>query len=193
LQTITAEEVAMIHEPTTWQDSVVAIYSNFADAQAGIEKLRSEGFTELHYSLIGQDPASHHEIREASQYGDKTETDAIRGASAGGALGAIAGATALTLTGIGPVIAAGALAMGITGAIAGGLIGAFQGWGIHEEHLKSYEDMVKAGKTLVAVQGNAEQVALAYGTLNTTAAEEVRMHAQMSDDSPEIDDRPLPR
>jgi hypothetical protein len=183
----------MIHEPTTWQDSVIAIYSNFADAQEGIGKLREQGFTELHYSIVGRNPAASAEVRDAAQHGDKSESGAVAGASAGGAIGALAGATALTLTGIGPVIAAGALAMGITGAIAGGLLGSFQGWGIHEDHLKSYEDMVKAGKALVAVQGNAEQIALAYGTLNTTNAEEVRMHARMSDDSPEIDDRPLPR
>lgn len=183
----------MIHEPTTWQDSVIAVYPNFAAAQEGIQRLREEGFTELEFSLIGRDPESHPELREAAQYGDRTEKGALSGATAGGALGALAGATALTLTGIGPVIAAGAIAMGITGAIAGGLIGAFQGWGIHEDHLHTYEEMVKAGKAIVAVQGNAEQVALAYGTLNTTDAEEVRMHAKMSDDSPEIDDRPLPR
>jgi uncharacterized membrane protein len=183
----------MIHEPTTWQDSVIAIYKNVAEAQEGIEKLRSEGFTELNYSLIARHPSDHPEVRDAAQYGDKTEKGAMAGAGAGGALGALAGATALTLTGIGPVIAAGAIAMGITGAIAGGLLGAFQGWGIHDDHLRTYEDMVKAGKALIAVQGNAEQVAKAYGTLNTTAAEEVQMHAQMSDDSPEIDDRPLPR
>ncbi len=59
--------------------------------------------------------------------------------------------------------------------------------------MRTYEEKIKAGKALVVVQGSAEQVALAYGTLNTTAAEEVQMHAKMSDDSPEIDDRPLPR
>lgn len=183
----------MITEPNTWQDSVIAIYPTFADAQEGIDRLREAGFTELQYSIIGRDPASHPEIRDAAQFGDKTETGAMAGAGAGGAIGALAGATVLTLTGIGPVIAAGALAMGITGAIAGGLLGSFQGWGIHEDHLKNYEDMVKAGKAIVAVQGNAEEIALAYGTLNTTNADEVRMHAKMSDDSPEIDDRPLPR
>jgi microcompartment protein CcmL/EutN len=53
--------------------------------------------------------------------------------------------------------------------------------------------MIKQGRCLVVVQGDAAEVAKAYGTLNTTEAVKVEMHAKMSDDSPEIDDRPLPR
>lgn len=182
-----------VPEPTVFQDSVVAIFPNYAAAQEGIRRLQEEGFSDLQISLIGRDPASDPELRDAAQYGDQTETQAMNGAGVGGALGAIAGATALTMTGVGPVIAAGALAAGITGAIVGGLLGSFQGWGIHEDHLKNYEEMIKHGKCLVAVQGDAAEVAKAYGTLNTTEAEKVEMHAKMSDDSPEIDDRPLPR
>ena len=183
----------MNSQDTVVQDSVIGIYPDFATAQAGIAKLHEEGFDALDISLIGRDPASYPEVRDAARYGDQTETGAMTGAGVGGGLGILAGATALTVTGIGPVIAAGAMAAGITGAIVGGLLGAFQGWGIHEDHLKDYEDMVKAGRCLVVVQGDAAQVAKAYGTLNTTEAVEVRMHAKMSDDSPEIDDRPLPR
>jgi hypothetical protein len=175
------------------QDSVIGIYPDFATAQAGIQKLHDEGFGSLQISLVGRDPAASPEVRDAAQYGDETETGALAGATVGGSLGALAGVTALTVTGIGPVIAAGAIATGITGAIVGTLIGAFQGWGIHEDHLQNYEDMIKAGRCLVVVQGDAVQVAKAYGTLNTTDALEVQMHARMSDDSPEIDDRPLPR
>jgi len=180
-------------QDTVFQDSVVGVYPNFATAQNGIRRLREEGFTDLHISFIGRDPAAHPELRDAAQYGDQTETQAMSGAGIGGALGALAGATVLTMTGIGPVIAAGALAAGITGAIVGGLLGSFRGWGIHEDHIKNYEEMIKQGRCLVVVQGDAAQVAKAYGTLNTTEAESVEMHARMSDDSPEIDDRPLPR
>ncbi len=175
------------------QDSVIAVYADFAAAQEGVARLHEEGFGDLEISILGNDPASAPEVRDAAQYGDRTENDALTGAGVGGTVGVIAGATALTLTGIGPVIAAGAMAAGLTGAMVGGLLGAMQGWGIHKDHLDSYEKMVDVGKALVVVQGNASQVALAYGTLNTTDAEKVNMHAKMSDDSPEIDDRPLPR
>ncbi|WP_254508508.1 hypothetical protein [Anatilimnocola floriformis] len=180
-------------EPMVFQDSVVAIYHDFAAAQEGIQRLQEEGFSSLQFSLVGRDPATHPELRGAAEAGDQTETQALNGAGVGGTLGAIAGATALTMTGIGPVIAAGALAAGLTGAIVGGLLGAMQGWGIHEDHLQNYEEMIKHGRCLVVVQGDAAEVAKAYGTLNTTDAEKVEMHAKMSDDSPEIDDRPLPR
>lgn len=175
------------------QDSVIGIFPDYPTAQAGIAKLREEGFSSLEISLVGHDPAASADVRDAAQYGDETETGAITGATVGGSIGALAGVAALTVTGVGPVIAAGAIATGFTGAIVGTLIGAFQGWGIHEDHLKNYEDMIKAGRCLVVVRGDAAQVAKAYGTLNTTDALDVQMHAKMSDDSPEIDDRPLPR
>lgn len=180
-------------QDNVFQDSVVAIYQDFAAAQEGIRRLREDGFSDLQISLIGRDPAQHPELREAAQYGDQTETQALNGAGVGGAVGALAGATVLTMTGIGPVIAAGAMAAGITGAIVGGLLGSLQGWGIHEDHLENYQELIKHGRCLVVVQGDAAQVAKAYGTLNTTDAQQVEMHAQMSDDAPEIDDRPLPR
>ncbi|WP_425619332.1 hypothetical protein NA78x_003071 [Anatilimnocola sp. NA78] len=173
------------------QDSVIAIYSNYARAVEGIEKLQESGFSPAEYSLVGARPSDEADVQDAAKSGDRTETDAMTGAGAGGAVGLVIGATALTVSGIGPVIAAGALATGITGAIVGGLLGAFQGWGIHDDHLKNYDEMVKAGKALVVVRTSAAQVAIAYGMLNTTDAESVRMHAEMSDDSPEIDDRPL--
>lgn len=175
-----------------FQDSVIAVYPNYLTALDGVRKLRTAGFAEAEYSLVGANSEEEPNLRQAAKHGDRTETDALVGAGAGGAVGIIAGATALTVTGIGPVIAAGALAAGITGAIVGGLLGAFQGWGIHEDHLKNYEEMVKAGKALVVVRSSAAQVATAYGVLNTTDATSVNMHAEMSDDSPEIDDRPLP-
>jgi len=173
------------------QDSVIAVYPNYAAAVEGIEKLQESGFSPEEYSLVGARPSEQEDVQNAAKSGDRTETDALMGAGAGGAVGMAIGATALTVTGIGPVIAAGALATGITGAIVGGLLGAFQGWGIHDDHLKNYDEMVKAGKALVVVRSSAAQVAIAYGMLNTTEAEAVHMHAQMSDDSPEIDDRPL--
>ncbi|QDU29715.1 hypothetical protein ETAA8_48300 [Anatilimnocola aggregata] len=174
-----------------FNDSVIAVYPNYASAVEGITKLHESGFSADEYSIVGVKSEDSPDLENAANYGDRTETDAMVGAGAGGAVGILAGATVLTLTGIGPVIAAGALAAGITGAIVGGLLGAFQGWGIHEDHLKNYEEMVKDGKSLVVVRSSAAQVAIAYGMLNTTAAEAVHMHAETSADSPEIDDRPL--
>jgi hypothetical protein len=176
-----------------FNDSVIAVYANYQAAFEGVQKLREAGFSEEEYSLVGANPAAHPELAEAAQHGDQTESNALVGAGAGGAVGIVAGATALTVTGIGPVIAAGALAAGLTGAIVGGLLGAFQGWGIPEDHVNNYEEMVKSGKALVVVRSTAAQVATAYGVLNTTDATSVNMHAEMSDDSPEIDDRPLPQ
>ena len=92
---------------------------------------------------------------------------AAKGATVGGALGALAGIA--TVVGIipligpifvaGPIIAAlgisGALgttaAGALTGAAAGGLVGALANLGIGKENAQRYEDRVRAGDVLVIV------------------------------------------
>lgn len=89
--------------------------------------------------------------------------DSLEGAGVGGAIGAAVGGglaalaamgTNLLLPGLGLVIA-GPLAAGLAGAgagaISGGLIGALVGWGIPQDKAKIYENGIKSGGIVLAV------------------------------------------
>lgn len=111
---------------------------------------------------------------------DKEHTDmgnkALEGAGVGGAVGGAIGATvvgiaaaaaALTIPGLGLVIAgplAGALAGGAAGATAGGLVGVLVGAGIPEERAKSYETELKAGGIVVGVKPRHDEDARYFET-----------------------------
>jgi uncharacterized membrane protein len=88
---------------------------------------------------------------------------AITGGVIGGTLGLLAGIGTLAIPGLGPFIAAGPImaALGGTaaGAAAGGILGALVGLGIPESEAKVYEERLKAGGYLVAVQVQNNEVA----------------------------------
>jgi len=77
------------------------------------------------------------------------------GAATGGAIGGLAGIAAslgaLTIPGIGPILAAGPIAAGLTGVAAGGIAGSLVDMGIPQERGDYYENEVKSGKILAAV------------------------------------------
>lgn len=102
---------------------------------------------------------------------DKTNlgNKALEGAGVGGAVGGTVGATvvglaaaaaALTIPGLGLVIAgplAGALAGGAAGATAGGLVGMLVGAGIPEERAKTYEHDLKDGRIVLGVRPRRDE------------------------------------
>lgn len=88
---------------------------------------------------------------------------ALTGGVIGGTIGLLAGIGTLAIPGLGPLIAAGPIvaALGGTaaGATAGGVVGALVGLGIPESEAKVYEERLKEGGYLVAVQVNNNEVA----------------------------------
>ena len=98
--------------------------------------------------------------------GEKTDmgNKALKGAGVGGAVGGAVGATlvgimaaaaAITIPGLGLVIAgplAGALAGGAAGGAAGGLMGLLVGAGIPQERAKMYETDLKEGGIVLGVK-----------------------------------------
>ena len=108
----------------------------------------------------------------------KTEmgNKALKGGGVGGMVGGAVGATvvgfaaaaaALTIPGLGLVIAgplAGALAGGAAGATAGGLVGLLVGVGIPEERAKFYETDLKEGGIVVGVRPRGDEDARYFET-----------------------------
>lgn len=132
------------------------------------------------------------EVREVKADDIATSTAAEgagKGATIGGAIGAIAGIAAVAgaIPAVGPLFAAGPLAaaLGFTGAVgttvagaatgaaAGGLIGALANLGVGQENAQRYADRVQAGDILVSVYADEEkdvhQVFVDCGALETEA------------------------
>jgi hypothetical protein len=164
----------------------VAVYDSIDQAWNAIRELEESQIPPNQVSLVAYDVPQ----EENLQYGDNTEQNAARGAGVGGLVGLLLGAPLLAIPGVGPVLLAGPIATGMTGAIVGGFLGSMTGWGVHSDHIRDYEDLVKQGALLVVVNGDPVQLAAANRILEGTGATQVRVHAKESSDSPEVDDRP---
>ena len=99
---------------------------------------------------------------------------ATAGTVLGGTLGLLVGLGALVIPGIGPIIAAGTLATAMgtaalgagVGAAAGGLVGGLTAVGVHPSDLAYYEEGIRNGGVLVAVEATDEQVPAAEEILH---------------------------
>ncbi|WP_423800101.1 general stress protein [Neobacillus sp. SAB-20_R2A] len=135
--------------------NVVGVYDTEQEAINAIDRLLDQGYHKNEISMIGKN------VEQVSvDTGTAIEETAATGAAVCGVLGGIpgllAGAGALAIPGIGPLVAAGPIAAGLMGAITGagigGLTGAFVGMGIPHEEAESYEKSVKEGKIIVLVE-----------------------------------------
>ncbi len=128
-----------------------------AEAASAIDDLKRLGYRPDDISVVI------HNEEEARKFEDETTTmvqeGAAGGAATGGVIGGIggllAGLGALTIPGIGPLLAAGPLAAALAGtavgAAGGGLIGGLIGLGIPEHEAQEYDAMVGKGRILVIV------------------------------------------
>jgi hypothetical protein len=163
------------------RDCLAGVFGSAEDGHRAVEDLKADGFTDSQISLVTR--GDQHDLNGAEplRQGDEMEKSAAVGAAAGAAAGLLAGSSLFLIPGLGPVVFVGAMASGMTGGIVGGLIGAMSGWGIKKDRLVEYEDLVRAGKTLVLVTGTPPQLADAKSVLRDSLAERVTLHAESAD------------
>lgn len=136
---------------------LVGIFETEHEANNVILRLKEIGYREDEITVMAKD----------KEKMDRLEGDTSRmgeGAAIGGTLGGIAAALpalgVLAIPGIGPILAAGPIAVilgGIVaGGVAGGLIGAFTKMGISEEDAKHYESQLEMGKIIVLVENRED-------------------------------------
>src|SRR3954471_15573533 len=178
---------------------VYGIYSNRAQAEAGVDALLAAGFRNEDISVLLQDNAGTKDFahEKNTKAPEGTTTGVAAGGAVGGTLGLLAGIGALAIPGLGPFIAAGpimgALAGAGTGGAVGGLVGALVGMGIPEYEAKRYEGRIKEGGILLSVHcDNSDWVKRAKDILKSTGAEDVASAGEASADFAETD-KPLPR
>jgi hypothetical protein len=139
------------------QPALVAIFDDRLAAERAVDELMQSGFTadQVGYVLRGEDVARGGMITDTvgAKDGKGAVTGAVTGAVAGGLTAAVV--TAL-IPGVGPILAAGTLAMLVgyagAGAAIGGIFGAMTGLGVSEEEARYYEKAFNEGKAIVAVK-----------------------------------------
>ncbi|MBU3574126.1 general stress protein [Priestia aryabhattai] len=136
---------------------VIGVYKSEQDAIAAVEDLKSQGYATRDISIIGQDRREVDRVTEETdtEVVDGITTGALTGGALGGLTGLLAGAGALAIPGIGPIVVAGPIAAVLTGSVTGagvgGLTGTLVGIGIPKEGSEYHGHSVKEGRILVLV------------------------------------------
>jgi hypothetical protein len=149
--------------------AVFGIYATPSTAEAAVDHLLANGFTNSAISVLLPDDKSTRAFahEKSTKAPEGTATGAATGSVIGGTLGLLAGIGALAIPGVGPLIAAGPIMATLAGAGAVGM-------GIPEYEAKRYEGAVKDGGTLLSVHcDTSEQVDAAKTALKSTGARDI--------------------
>lgn len=134
------------------------IYPDRSSFERALDGLRAAGFRSSDVSAVL--PERDNTTRDlAHEINTKAPEGAAAGAGAGAALGGVLGwligIGALTIPGVGPLVAAGPIVAALAGAGAagatGGLVGGLVGAGIPEIEAKRYAGRIREGGYLVSV------------------------------------------
>jgi hypothetical protein len=147
--------------------TVAGVFQSPSDAEKALSALKDAGFAPDEVSVVAKDTRETKSLVERSDMpGAETSgvaTGAFLGGITGGIAGWLVGIGALAIPGIGPIVAAGAIATTLggaaVGAVAGGLLGALVGAGIPEDDARSYETHVSEGRILITAQATSAQQA----------------------------------
>lgn len=142
---------------------VIGLFRNFREANIAVEELFEAGFSKDRISVIARESAL--ELEGETTAGDVAESTgkgAAVGAGVGGLVGLLAGIGAITIPGLGPILAAGTLAATIgttagsaaVGAAVGGILGAMVSLSVPEDEAHVYAEGVRRGGILVLVKAD---------------------------------------
>lgn len=176
----------------TGRNTVAGLFRDRNSAERAIADLKESGFHGDQIGIVMRDPSEGGHIKEQRESDRSATTHAASGAMTGvvggGLLGGLAGYLlaigALTIPGIGPVLAGGiiaeALGLGVIGATAavgagigaaaGGLVGALVGVGIPEEEARYFEKGLGTEEVLITVKAG-DRVMEALAILETNDAD----------------------
>jgi hypothetical protein len=144
------------------KQALFGVADSEAQAVSIFNQLLASGFAENDISALfpDLDRTRHFAHEQHTKAPEGATAGASGGAIIGGALGLLMGLGALTIPGVGPVIAAGpimsTLAGAGAGAAAGGLAGALIGMGMPEYEAKQYEEKMNGGNILISVHTEDE-------------------------------------
>ena len=150
---------------------VIGVFNDRDRAESALEDLKSQGF-ERDISLVARD-----EEKSGTSMEDQDLTEgAFTGGALGGIAGLLAGAGALLIPGVGPIIAAGPIAATLTGVVTGGIAGSLVDYGIPEERGEYYEEQVRQGGILITLKASDDRIDDAASIMRKYGAEDVETH-----------------
>ncbi|HTO17134.1 MAG TPA: general stress protein [Edaphocola sp.] len=159
-------------------NTIIAVYEKQKDAITAVEKLKDQGFTQKHISLLGK-----HDSDDLMQSHAAKETAGILGStvSLGVLAGVLTGVGLLAIPGIGFLYGAGALAGAIAGVdfgvIGGGVLSAILLDGEKSRIADLYEKELLAGKTLLVLKLSADDAEKGMETIKSAGNfKDVQMH-----------------
>jgi len=159
--------------------TVISTFNSRDTADRAVSDLRSKGF-DREISIVAKDDQKNQTQRRddnALHMGSDTVFDGTAtGGVIGGLAGLAAGAGALAIPGIGPILAAGPIAGLLSGAATGGIAGGLADWGIPAERSRYYEDRVKQGNVLVSVRADDKKANDAVNILRSYGSQDVEIH-----------------
>jgi hypothetical protein len=141
---------------------VSAVFDSHSEAERAVSELRSAGVRDNALSVIAKRDEGAGDYGGANTHEAKEKGEGlIKGALAGGGVGALLGIAALAIPGVGPLAAAGAIAASAVpeaaaigagaGALAGGLSGLLKKHGVSDEDASYYEGRIHQGGVFVSV------------------------------------------
>lgn len=161
----------------TMQTAVVFFFRDVATADKAVWELRENGFRSDDISVVFYDPMKLKELSSNSSEDIPAGEGASVGAVVGSMMGAFVGLVAITIPGVGPIMAAGPVAAvlgSITGAAVGAGAGAVTGgitaglvdFGITQEDANVFTEHLRKGGSIVSVTGEDGNLPKAIRILN---------------------------
>ncbi|MDF2725735.1 MAG: low temperature-induced protein [Paenibacillus sp.] len=155
------------------EKKLVGVFTDEQEAIRAIEGLKRQGYRSGEISVItkNRDDARVVEEETGSMAPEGVAAGAAAGGMLGGAAGLLAGIGALTIPGIGPILAAGPIVAALTGAAvgagAGSLVGGLIGLGFSETDARQYNEYLDEGRILVLVPSRNERDHDVYDTFRS--------------------------
>jgi uncharacterized membrane protein len=144
------------------QNIISSVFDSQSEAESAVQALRAAGLSDTALSIIGQQDGRTTTSDGGGNVDDGGDTgDAVKGALGGAGVGALLGIAALAIPGVGPLVAAGAIASSAipgaaaigagVGAMTGGLTGLLSSHGVSDEDASYYEGRINDGGVFVSV------------------------------------------
>jgi hypothetical protein len=141
---------------------VSVVFDDRSEAESAAAELRSAGVPDSALSVIARHEGAGGDYGDANTHEVKEHGEGLlKGAVAGGGIGALLGIAALAIPGVGPLAAAGAIASTAipegaaigagAGALAGGLSGLLAKHGVSDEDASYYEERINNGGIFLSV------------------------------------------